>query len=58
MSFNVKFIYDLVDKLSPALKTINKNIESSNQSVLRLGRSLRSSLDNFSYDKFVFFIVF
>ena len=53
MSFNVKFIYDLVDKLSPALKTINKNIESSNQSVLRLGRSLRSSLDNFSYDKFV-----
>ena len=39
MSFNVKFIYDLVDKLSPALKTINKNIESSNQSVLRLGKN-------------------
>lgn len=53
MSFQVSWVYDLVDKLSPALKTINKNIESSNQSVLRLGRSLRSSLDNFSYDRFV-----
>ena len=53
MSFQVSWVYDLVDKLSPALKTINKNIESSNQSVLRLGRSLRSSLGNFSYDRFV-----
>lgn len=53
MSFQVKWVYDLVDKLSPALKTINKNIEASNQSVLKLGRSLRSSLDNFSYDRFV-----
>ena len=53
MSFQVSWVYDLVDKLSPALKTINKNIESSNQSVLKLGRSLRSNLSNFSYDKFV-----
>lgn len=39
MSFQVSWVYDLVDKLSPALKTINKNIEASNQSIASLGKN-------------------
>jgi tape measure domain-containing protein len=52
MSFNVKFIYDLVDKLSPALKVINKNIEANSQAVARLGKSLNNNMNNLSLDKF------
>jgi len=52
MSFNVKFIYDLVDKLSPALKVINKNIEANSQAVARLGKSLNNNMNNLSLDRF------
>ncbi len=52
MSFSVKFIYDLVDKLSPALKVINKNIEANSQAVARLGKSLNNNMNNLSLDRF------
>jgi len=52
MSFNVKFIYDLVDRLSPALKTINRNIEANNQSIKKFGYNLNNNLNNSSFNKF------
>jgi hypothetical protein len=52
MSFNVKFIYDLVDKLSPALKVINKNIEANSQAVTRFGKTLNSNMNGFSLNRF------
>ena len=52
MSFNVKFIYDLVDKLSPALKVINKNIEANSQAVARFGKTLNSNMSGFSLNRF------
>ena len=46
MSFNVKFIYDLVDKLSPALKTINKNIQVNSQSIANLGKNFSKATND------------
>lgn len=45
MSFQVKWIYDLVDNLSPALKRINTNLEATSLSAERVATKMTNSFD-------------
>lgn len=45
MSFQVKWIYDLVDNLSPALKRINKNLEATSSGAIKLGTKVSTGFD-------------
>jgi len=54
MSFNVKFIYDLVDNLSPKLRAINNNMAQVGNAFTKSTNNMISSMSNMSDKAFNF----
>jgi hypothetical protein len=46
MAFNIKYVYDLVDDISPKLTKINQNINKATQTVKQSAAKMGSSFDN------------
>lgn len=54
MSFNVKFIYDLVDNLSPKLRAINNNMSQVGNAFTKSTNNMINSMSNMSDKAFNF----
>ena len=46
--FQIKYIYDFVDKVSPSLKRVEKNMQNATRSIKRSAGSMRMSFDKMS----------
>ena len=49
MAFNIKYVYDLVDNISPRLKNVKSNIKQAETAVRRSAAKMGSSFDNMKH---------